>query len=206
MKTILFGAAAAALAIAAPGVAYAQAARTPAAVIVIVDTGRITQQCTACVSATGQLQGLITSAQTRQQQLSQPLQTEAQAIQTQAQTNAAMPALAAKTAAETALRTRAQQFDQRRQQADQELQRLEQNIQSVRANVSRQIFERLNPLISSTMNAHGANLALDVDATLAHAPALDITNEVLAALNTQLPTVSVTPMPQQPAAQQPQGR
>ena len=35
--------------------------------------------------------------------------------------------------------------------------------------------------------------------------ALDITNEVLAQLNQQLPSVSVTPLPQQ-QQQQPQGR
>lgn len=206
MKKILFGAASAALALAAPGVANAQAGRTPAAVIVIVDTGRITQQCTACVAAGTQIQALITSGQQRVQQLGQPLQTEMQAIQTQAQTNAAMPAGAAKTTAENTLRTRAQQFEQRQQAAQQEIQRIDQNIQSVRANVSRQIFEKLNPIISQVMTTHGANLALDVDATLAHAPAVDVTNEVLTALNAQLPSVSVTPMPQPPAAQQPQGR
>jgi Skp family chaperone for outer membrane proteins len=204
MTKILIGAATAALALAFASPAVAQ--RTAPAVIVIVDSGRITQECTACRAATTQIQGLIASGQQRAQQLAQPLQTEAQAIQTQAQANAAMPAGAAKTAAEAALRTRAQQFEQRQQAAQQEIQRIEQNIQSVRANVSRQIFERLNPLISSTMTAHGANLALDVDATLAHAPAINVTNEVLTALNTQLPTVSVTPMPQQPAPAQPQGR
>jgi Skp family chaperone for outer membrane proteins len=204
-KTIL-GVAVAALAIAMPGVASAQAARTPAAVIVIVDNGRITQQCTACVSATTTMQGMITQGQQRAQQLGAPLQTEMQSIQQQAQANAAMPAGAARTAAETALRTRAQAFEQRQQAYNQQIQQIEQNIQSVRANVSRQIFERLNPIISQVMTTHGANLALDVDATLAHAPALDVTNEVLAQLNTALPSVSVTPMPQAPAAQQPQGR
>jgi hypothetical protein len=56
------------------------------------------------------------------------------------------------------------------------------------------------------MTARGANVALDVQATIARAQALDVTNEVLTALNQQLPSVSVTPLPQQPQQQQPQGR
>jgi hypothetical protein len=55
------------------------------------------------------------------------------------------------------------------------------------------------------MTARGANLAVDRGATLAAAPALDITSEVLAQLNQQLPSVSVTPLPQA-QQQQPQGR
>jgi hypothetical protein len=51
-------------------------------------------------------------------------------------------------------------------------------------------------------------VAVDRGAVLFAAPALDITNEVLTQLNTQLPSVSVTPLPQQPGQQpaQPQGR
>jgi Skp family chaperone for outer membrane proteins len=206
MNKFTYGTAAAALALALPAMAAAQQ-RTAGAVIVVVDTGRVTQECTACRAATTQLQGMITSGQQQAQAIAAPLQTEAQQIQAQAQAGAAMPAGAAKTAAETAVRTRAQAFETRQQQANQQIQRIEQNIQSTRQNVSRQVFERLNPIISQVMTAHGANLAVDVDQTLAHAPALDVTNEVLTALNTALPSVSVTPMPQPPApAQQPQGR
>jgi hypothetical protein len=43
------------------------------------------------------------------------------------------------------------------------------------------------------MVAKGANLAVDVNATLAHGAALDVTADVLAALNASLPSVSVTP-------------
>jgi Skp family chaperone for outer membrane proteins len=206
MNKFTYGAAAATLAFVIPTMASAQQ-RTAGAVIVVVDTGRITQQCAACVAATTQMQGMITSGQQQAQGIAAPLQTEAQSIQQAAQAAAAMPAGAAKTTAENAVRTRAQAFEARQQQANQQIQRIEQNIQSTRQNVSRQVFERLNPIISQVMTAHGANLALDVDQTLAHAPAINVTNEVLAALNTALPTVSVTPLPQAPApAQQPQGR
>jgi outer membrane protein len=206
MNKPLFGVALSALAFATPGIAQAQ--RTPAAIIVTVDSGRITQECNACRTAVGQIQGMVTQLQQRAQALSQPLDTEAAGIQTSGQAAQAMAAGAARTAAETALRTRIQAFQARQGAAQQELQRGEQNIQSIRQNVLRQVYDRMNPIISQVMTTHGANLALDIDATLAHAPALDVTNEVLTALNTQLPSVTVAPMPQAPGATtpQPQGR
>jgi Skp family chaperone for outer membrane proteins len=203
MNKFAFGAAIAALSIAVPGIALAQ--RAPAAVIVTVDTNRILRDCNACRTAQAQIQAQITAYQQRGQTLGGPIQTEAQAIQTAATALDAQPAGAAKTASQNALRQRAQVLQSRQDAANQELQRTEQTIQSTRQNVLRQITERLNPIVTTAMNAHGANLALDTDATLSSAPALDVTPEVLAALNTQLPSVSVTPLPQQPGAQ-PQGR
>ena len=70
----------------------------------------------------------------------------------------------------------------------------------------RQINERLNPIVTQIMNARNANIALDVNATLARSNTLDVTNDVLTALNASLPSVSDTPLPQPPAQQQPQGR
>lgn len=204
MNRLAFGAAMAALSLAVPGVAQAQQ-RTPAAVIVVVDTDRIFRECTACRAAQTQLQGMVTSARTRAQQLGQPLQTEAQSIE-QAGGQLRNQTGAARAAAETALNNRVQQFQTRQTTAQQEIARLEQNIQSTQANVLRQINERMNPIFTTVMNAHGANVAVDVNATLARSNALDVTNEVLAALNQQLPSVSVTPLPQAPAQQQPQGR
>lgn len=205
MNKLAFGAAIAALSVALPGVAQAQ--RAPAAVIVVVDTDRVYRECTACKAAQTQLQGLVASARARAQQLGQPLQTEQQSIETAAaalrnQTGAA------RATAETALNTRVQQFQQRQTTAQQEIARLEQNIQSTQQNVLRQINVRLNPVITQVMNARGANIALDTGATLARAGALDVTADVLTALNAALPSVSVTPLPQaaQPAQSQPQGR
>jgi Skp family chaperone for outer membrane proteins len=206
MTKFAFGAALAALSLAAPGAALAQ--RTPAAVVVVINTGRIYAECTACRAASAQLQSMVQQGQQRAQQLGQPIQTEAQSIQQAAQAAAGQPAGAARTATENSLRQRAQALETRQNSANQELQRLEQNIQSTRANVARQIQERMNPIINQVMTAHGANLALDQDATLASTAGLDVTNEVLAALNAALPSVSVTPLPQQQQAQpqRPQGR
>jgi outer membrane protein len=205
MNKLAFGAAMAALSIALPGVAQAQ--RTPNAVIVVVDSDRIFRECTACKAAQTQLQGMVASARTRATQLGQPLQTEAQSID-QAAAALRNQSGAARTAAETALQTRMQAFQQRQTTAQQEVARLEQNIQSTQQNVLRQINVRLNPIITQVMNARNANLALDTNATLARAGALDVTNDVMTALNAALPSVSVTPLPaaQQPAQPQPQGR
>jgi Skp family chaperone for outer membrane proteins len=205
MKKMLFGAALAALSLGVPGAALAQ--RAPGAVIVVVDSDRIYRDCTACRAAQTQLQTQITAAQQRAQVLGQPLQTEAQSIQQAAQ--AARNATgAAKTTAETQLQQRVQSLQQRETAANQELARLEQNIQSTRAHVVQQINVRLNPIINQVMTQRNANLALDVNATLARGQSLDVTDAVLAALNQQLPSVNVTPLPQgaQPAAQQPTGR
>jgi Skp family chaperone for outer membrane proteins len=203
MSKYTFGVALAALSLAVPASAPAQ--RAPAASIVVVDTDRIYRDCNACRAAQTQIQAQVTSAQQRAQQLGQPIQTEAQSIQQAAQAARSQTG-AARTAAETALQQRAQALQTRQNTANQELQRLEQNIQSTRANVVQQINVRLNPIISQVMTARGANLALDVGATLARAQALDVTNDVLAQLNQQLPSVTVAPLPQQQQQQQPQGR
>jgi outer membrane protein len=202
MNKLLLGTALAALAAAVPAAAPAQ--RAPAAVVVVVDSDRIYRECTACRAAQTQIQSQITALQQRAQALGQPIQTEAQSIQTAAQA-ARNQQGAARTAAEAALQQRATALQTRQNTASQEIGRLEQNIQSTRANVVQQINTRLNPIINQVMTARGANLAMDVNATMARSQALDVTAEVLAALNQQLPSVSVTPLPQgqQP---QPQGR
>lgn len=182
--------------------ASALAQRTAPAAIVVVDTNRVLRECTACVSATAALQAQENSFQQRQQALAGPLQTEQQAIQQAVQAASALSGTA-RTNAETALRPRIQAFQQRQQSAEQELRGLQQNFESVRTNVSLQLNQRLQTIYTQVMNARGANLMLSTDARLASAPALDVTADVLAQLNRELPSVSITPLPQQPAAGQP---
>jgi outer membrane protein len=192
----------------------AMAQRAAPAAIVVVDTDRVLRECTACVSATAALQAQQASFQQRQQALAGPLQTEQQAIEQAAQAASALSG-AARTNAENALRPRLQAFQQRQQTAGQELQTLQQTFESTRVHVSVQLNRALEPIFNSVMAARGANLVLSTDARLAHAPALDVTNDVLAQLNRSTPSVSVTPMPQQapataapvpPAAPRPGGR
>jgi outer membrane protein len=205
MNKFLFGAALAALTI--PAAASAQRGGTPAAVIVVVDTNRLFSECNACRAAAPQLQLLISQFQQRQQQLSQQIQTEGQSIQTAGAAFQAMAPGAARTAAENSVRQRFQALQARQDAANQELQRLEQNIQSIRTNVSHQLNVGAAPIYQQVMIAHGANLAVDTEVTLARSNALDVTTEVLTGLNAAVPSVSVTPLPQQaPPPGQTQGR
>lgn len=199
MTKIAYGAALAALAAVLPAAATAQ--RLSPAVVAVVDTDRISRECTACVAANTQLQTQGNALRTRAQQLQQQLQTEGQPIQQ------AVNALAGRQP-DAALQQRITTFETKQRSAQEELTRSEQNFNSTRAHVQQQIGQRLRPIIATVAQARGATVAFDQNATLFAAPSLDITTEVLTQLNQQLPSVSVTPLPQQqaPAQQQPQGR
>lgn len=191
-----------ALAALALSAAPAVAQKLPNATIAVVDTDRILRECTACRAAQTQLQAQVQQLQQRQQTLAAPLQTEAQQLQTQVQ------ALQGKQP-DAALQQRIQALQTRQNQANEELSRGEQNLRSIQQHVLQQINQRLGPIIDATLTARGASVVLDRGSVLAVAPTVDLTNDVLAQLNTQLPSVSVTPLPQpaqQPAQQQPQGR
>lgn len=191
---------AAALTLSAAFATPAVAQRLSPAAVAVVDTDRILRECTACRAAQTQLQSQITQLQQRQQTLGQPLQTEAQQLQQQ------VNALQGKQP-DAGLTQRIQALQTRQNQANEELQRGEQNIRSIQANVLQQINAKLGPIINTVMTSRGAALVVDRGSVLAATPAVDVTNDVLAQLNQQLPSVSVTPLPQQqPAQQQPQGR
>ena len=196
MNKIILGALTAA-AVLLPGAAQAQ--RAPAAVIVTVNTDRIARDCTACRAATTQIQNQQNTLRTRAQTLGQQLQAEGKPIQD------AINALAGK-APDAALQARVTAFQTKQQNAERELQTGERNIQSTQLHVNQQIGARLRTIISSIATARGANLAVDSGSTLYSAPAVDVTDAVLAQLNQQLPAVSVTPLPQQPQQQPSQGR
>lgn len=195
MKKLLIAAAAASAAI-VPQAAFAQA--VPAAQIAVVNLERLYRECTACKAANTQLQSQGTGFQTRRQQLTTQLQTEAQSLQT------AVGALAGKQP-DAALQARIQAFQTKQQQAEQELGNREQQIQRNRAHVLQQINARLDPILTSVMARRGANVMIDAGQTLKSNPSLDVTNEVLAQLNTALPSVSVN-APAQAQTTPPQGR
>ena len=194
MKTTIAAALIAATALATPALAQ----RAPAAVVVVVDTERVYRDCNACRTAQTQLQSQLSTLRTRQQTLEGQLRPEGQSIQT------AVNALAGKQP-DAALQNRIKAFEQRQDTANQELAKGQQNLQSIQANVVRQINDKLRPAINQVMVQKGANLAVDTGSTLAHGTGTDVTNEVLAALNTALPAVSLTPLPQQ-QQQTPQSR
>jgi outer membrane protein len=196
MNKIALGAAFCALAAAIPAAAPAQ--RAGPAIVVVVDTARIFSECTACRAAQTQLQTQLQQIQQRAQQLGQPIETDAAAIQT------AVRALAGKQP-DAALQQRITALQARQNTANQELQGREQGFRRNQAYVAQQINTRLNPIITQVMTARGANIAVDKQATLASSASLDVTNDVLAQLNQQLPSVNVN-APAAPAQQQPTGR
>ena len=200
MKTILLGSAAAALAFALPTAAQAQ--QLPPAVVAVVNSETILQQCTACVAANAQLQAQAQQLQQRAQQLQAPLGTERQAIQT------AINALPQGTQPDAALQNRMRTFQTQAEAAEREVQGRQEQIQRNVNFVRQQIYQRLGPVIQQVAQQRGATIALDRNGTMWSADSIDITPGVLAGLNAALPSVNVNaPPPQQqpaPAAQQPQ--
>ena len=197
MNRFAIGAAMTALAAAVPAAAPAQ--RIGQAVVAVVDTDRISRECTACRAAAAQMQTQQTTLRTRAQTLQQQIRTQAQPVQTAVNAlNGRQP--------DAALQQRITAVQTLERNAQQELATGQQNLQSTQLHVNQQIGQRLIPIIQTVSQARGANLAVDRGNTLFATPALDITNEVLAQLNQQLPSVSVTPLPQQQQPQQPSGR
>ena len=195
MKNFAIGTALAVLAASIPAAAPAQRVNT--ALVAIVDTQRGLRECTACVAANQQLQTQVTALQQRAQQLGQPLQTEGQSIQTAIQAlNGREP--------DAALQQRITAFEARQNSAQQEIQTQQQTLERNRQYVTQQIGTALDPILTEVMQARGANVVLDKNATMAAGASLEVTTDVLTRLNQRLPSVNtVAPAPTQ---QQPQGR
>ena len=198
MNKFLIGSALAALSLAVPATAPAQ--KIGGAVVAVVDTDRISRECTACRAATAQMTTQENTLRTRAQALQQQLTTQGQPLET------AVAALNGK-APDAALQARINAFNTQERSAQQEIANGQRNLQSTQLHVNQQIGRQLIPIVQSVAQARGANVAIPRAGALWAAPAIDITNEVLAQLNRNLPSVSVTPLPQPPAQQQqPQGR
>jgi len=192
MKTLLISAAFAA-AVMAPSAPSAQA--LPAAVVAVVDLDRVTTECNACKTAQAALRTQIADEETREKALGAPLQTEQQSIQ------AAIDALKGKDP-DAALQARIKAFQTKGQQAQEEAGRGRQQLQANQQYIQKQIADKLGPIYQQVMQRRGANVLVEVGSTLATSQTIDVTNDVLAALNGSLPTI-VTTAPAQPT---PQGR
>jgi Skp family chaperone for outer membrane proteins len=174
----------------------ANAQAIPGAIVAVVDVERVTGECTACKTARASLQGQVAALQAQQKTLAGPLEAEQKSIQ------AAADALQGKQP-DAALQARAKAFQTKYQQAQEQIARQEEQIKRNQAFISQQVMAKLEPIYQQVMQKRGANLLVDVNATLATSTSVDVTNDVLAALNTSLPTVQTT-APTQP--KQPQGR
>jgi Skp family chaperone for outer membrane proteins len=194
MKNMLMIAASAA-ALLVPASAGAQA--VPAAVIAVVDLENVSTNCTACKAATAALQSQVNAAKARQTALAGPINTEGQAI------DAAAKALNGKEP-DAALKARATAYQAKVQQAQQEMANREEQVRRNQAYIQKQIGDKLGPIYSQVMQKRGANVLMEVGSTLATSQSVDVTADVLAALNAALPTIATT-APAAPA-QKPQGR
>lgn len=192
MNKILLSAAVAASFI-APSAAIAQS--IPAAVVAVVDLDKVTSQCTACVAANSAFRSRVSAVQAREQSLAAPLQTEQKSIQ------ATIDALKGKEP-DAALQARIRAFQSKGQAAEQEAQRSREQLQRDQAYILQQIRDKLGPIYQQVMQRRGANLMVETGQTLATTGSVDVTNDVLAALNAALPTVQINA----PAPAQPQGR
>ena len=194
MNKLLISAALAVSAISLPSAAFAQSAGS----ILVVDSDRIFADCTACKAATTQLQQQQASARTRAESLQQQIQTEGKPLQD------AIEALNGKDPG-PALKAKITAFQSRQKSAQQELENLQRNFDSTVANVKLQIGNKVIAIVEQVRASRRAAIVLNKNSTMANDSGIDITNEVLASLNQQLPAVTVAPLPQQ-QQQQPQGR
>ena len=195
MKNIFLPAAIAASFV-APAAAQAQA--LPSAVIAVTDLNRVTSECNACKTATAALRSQAQALQAREKALVDPIQAEQKSIQ------AAIDALKG-AEPDAALQARVRAFQTRQQQAADELQRSQTQIQRNQQYIQQQVATKLGPIYQQVMQRRGATIMLESGSTLAAASSVDVTNEVLAALNTAMPTI-VTTAPAQAKQQTPQGR
>lgn len=167
--------------------------------VLVVDTDRILAECTACRSASGQIQSQVQSARTRAQTLESQLRTEAQGLETQVKAlNGRQP--------DAALQQKITAFQTKQQQARTELANRETQIQSIQAHVQQQIGSRTVQIAEQIRARRQASVVIPKNSVMAVEAAADVTGEVLTALNQQLPSVSVTPLPQQQQQRPAQGR
>ncbi len=184
MRKMILAAALAATAFTLPSAAIAAPA------VLVVDLDRVLTECTACRTAAAAIQVQVQQGRTRAQALETQLKPEATALE------AAVKALGTR-APDAALQQRAQAFQTRQQAAQTELATKQRQIESTQANVQQQIANRVVLISEQSRARRQAEIVVAKNSTLASLPAGDITAEVLAALNQQLPAVSVTPLPQQ---------
>jgi len=196
MKKLMLVSAAVAASTLAPAAASAQA--LPAAIVAVVDLEKVTADCNSCKTASATLRSQLTALQNRERALATPLETEQKAIQ------AAIDALGGKEP-DAALQNRIKAFQTRQQQGATELSNQQQQIQRNQAYIQQQIQAKLGPIYQQVMQRRGANILVEVGTTLATSAAIDVTRDVVAALNAALPTIQTT-APAQPRQQQPQGR
>ena len=187
------------LAIAAAGALTAAPASAQAQSVLVVDTDRILAECAACRTATTTLQQQEQQLRQRATQLDTGLKPEAESLEK------AIQALGSRQP-DAAMQARIAAYRTRQQQAQTELENRQRQLQSTAAHVQQQVGTRARLISEQVRARRQASVVLAKNGVIANNSAIDITTEVLTALNQQLPAVSVTPLPQQQQQNRPQGR
>lgn len=88
-----------------------------------------------------------------------------------------------------------QAFAQRYQQVQGRRAQLDGDFECTRAIALRTFDQQISPVVRQVMEARGAGVVLDSNATQLHSPQFDVTNEVLERVNQSVPSISVTRRP-----------
>lgn len=175
-------------------VAITAAAPVAAQSVAVADLDRAVQASTAYVNAQNAIKvtykAQIDQFTTRTNALNTELKPLADAFDT---------ARKAPNANEAALRTQLQSIEQKRNAGQQELSTIIQPVQLAQAYVNEQIVAQLDGAIKRAMTKKKVNLVLVPQATVSYQPAVDITTDVTAELNTAIPNANIVP----PAGWQP---
>jgi len=180
-KIAILAAASAVFLAAAP----ASAQQLPAAVIAVANIDKASNECNACKTALASLQSQLNAIKTLQTQLGTPLEAEQKTLTT------AVQALNGKEP-DAALAGRIQAFDRKQQDANRQLAARDQAFQNNRAYVMQQIGAKLEPALTTVMAKRGATMIVDSRVALQASPALDVTNDVIAQLNSTLSSIATT--------------
>jgi Skp family chaperone for outer membrane proteins len=192
-KSLLLAAAPLAAIVAMPVVAMAQAA--PA--VGVANLNEAVEKSNAWVLAANQIKITYKAQIDAFEARSRVLNGEIQPLVTAFQTAQRAP-----NPNQAALQTQAQAIQTRQQSAQKELGGLYQPIGRAETYAQEQIAAKLDAALKAAMVKKKVGIVLQPQATISYQPALDITADIIAELNTSVPNVSITP----PANWQPGGQ
>jgi len=193
LKSLVF-ASAAVVALAAPSFALAQSA----AGIIVMDADVAISKSTAWTSAMNLIpvtyKAQIDALNARKAAINATLQPQITAFEN---------ARKLPNANQVTLRTQYQALQAKTQAADAELQQMALPIERARQYALEQMRNHVDSAIGAVVRKRGATLALPIQATYAHAPSMDASDDLVAQFNTEVPSVSIVPAANwQPGQQQ----
>jgi Skp family chaperone for outer membrane proteins len=166
-----------------PAAAKPAGTRAPAAVILFLDRATVLRQSNVGKDMYVQVENLAKKMETDFAPENKKLQADVQALQQQA---AIMQP--------DARQAKVKELEARRQAFQKKVQDRQAAIQAGLANSRTQVEKALGPILEKIMTERSANLLLDRGLVVLGATDLDVTQTVIARLNTALPKVTVKPV------------